>query len=231
MLSATGLLKGNKLLAKNALEARRTQGVSEEVEMSKRNITVILLCASVFSFACNTAPPPQRIEDRSALKSSSIPMPDERDVASALNVGIEKLDGATFKLADFRGKILVVDFWSVDCGPCVRLVPKLAKLSKQYRDKGVEVVGLTSDDKSAQSDVVKFLKRAGADYTVGYDNGWLSPAFLKGTEDETGAAPIPQVFVLSREGRVIEHLIGDSPQRGAEYLERVIVDALNGASK
>jgi hypothetical protein len=35
---------------------------------------------------------------------------------------------------------------------------------------------------------------------------------LKGTEDETGAPPIPQMFVLSREGRVIEHLIGDSPQ-------------------
>jgi len=54
---------------------------------------------------------------------------------------------------------------------------------------------------------------------------------LKGTEDETGAPPIPQIFVLSREGRVIEYLIGDSPQRGAEYLEQVIVDTLNGGSK
>jgi thiol-disulfide isomerase/thioredoxin len=158
-------------------------------------------------------------------------MPEEQDVASALNVEIEKLDGATFKLADFRGKILVVDFWQSNCAPCLRLVPKLAKLSKQYRDKGVEVIGLTSDEKSDQSIVVEFLKKAGADYTVGYENRWLSSAFLKGTEDETGAPPIPQVFVLSREGRVIEHLIGESPQRGADYLERVIADNLNGASK
>src|SRR5262245_43692130 len=204
--------------------------------MSKRYITVILLSVTAFSFACNTAAPPRRIEERAsatqaALGSRSIPMPDERDVASALNVAIEKLDGSTFKLADFRGKILVVDFWESNCAPCVRLVPKLARLSKQYRDKGVEVVGLTSDEKSEQSNVVNFLKKAGADYTVGYDNSWLSSAFLKGTEDETGAPPIPQVFVLSREGRVIEHLIGDSPQRGADYLERVIVDNLNGASK
>jgi thiol-disulfide isomerase/thioredoxin len=204
--------------------------------MSKRNITAFLLSVTAFSFSCNTAAPPQRIGARAsatqaALGSRSIPMPDERDVASALNVGIEKLDGSTFKLADFRGKILVVDFWQSNCAPCVRLVPKLANLSKQYRDRGVEVIGLTDDEKSEQGAVVKFLKKAGADYTVGYDNRWLSSAFLKGTEDETGAPPIPQVFVLSREGRMIDHLIGDSPQRGAEYLEGVVVNALNGASK
>jgi len=204
--------------------------------MSKRNITAILLSASAFSFACNTAAPPRPIEGRAGATQAaraprSIPMPDEEDVASALNVEIEKLDGSTFKLADFRGKILVVDFWQTNCAPCLKLLPEIAKLSKKYRDNGVEVVGLTSDEKSEQSNVVKFLKRAGADYTVGYDNRWVSSAFLKGTEDETGAPPIPQMFVLSREGRVIEHLIGDSPQRGAEYLERVIVDNLNGASK
>jgi thiol-disulfide isomerase/thioredoxin len=204
--------------------------------MSKRNITAILLSVSAFSFACNTAAPPRRIEERAnatqaAPGSRPIPMPDEREVASALNVAIEKLDGSIFKLADFRGKILVVDFWQSNCAPCVRLVPKLANLSKQYRDSGVEVIGLTDDEKSEQGAVVKFLKKAGADYTVGYDNRWLSSAFLKGTEDETGAPPIPQVFVLSREGRVIDHLIGDSPQRGAEYLEGVVVNALNGTSK
>ena len=204
--------------------------------ISRRNIAAILLSASVFSFACNTAAPPRPNEGNAATKQAAleprpIPMPDEQEVASALNVKIEKLDGSTFKLADYRGKILVVDFWQTNCAPCVRLIPKLAKLSKQYRDKGVEVVGLTSDEKSDQRYVVEFLKKKGADYTVGYDNRWLSSAFLKGTEDETGAPPIPQIFVLSREGRVIEHLIGDSPPRGAEYLEQVIVDTLNSGSK
>ena len=109
--------------------------------ISRRNITAILLSASVFSFACNTAAPPRPIEGNAATKQAAleprpIPMPDEQEVASALNVKIEKLDGSTFNLADFRGKILVVDFWQTNCAPCVRLIPKLAKLSKQYRDKG-----------------------------------------------------------------------------------------------
>ena len=62
--------------------------------MSKRNITTILLSASVFSFACNTALPPRSIESGAATKQAGreprpIPMPDEQDVASALNVEIE----------------------------------------------------------------------------------------------------------------------------------------------
>src|SRR5215468_1833721 len=112
--------------------------------MSKRYITTILLSALAFSFACYTAAPPRQIESRAGATQAargprSIPIPDEQDVASALNVDIEKLDGAKFKLADFRGKILVVDFWATNCGACVRLVPKLASLSRQYRGKGVEV--------------------------------------------------------------------------------------------
>jgi thiol-disulfide isomerase/thioredoxin len=199
--------------------------------MNKRIITASLLYVSIWTLACNTAAPPRAIENPSPSQTSrtqkSVPMPDEREVASALNVEIEKFDGTTFKLADFRGKVLVIDFWASNCAPCVRMVPQLAKLSKRYRDQGVEVIGLTSDEKSDQEDVVKFLRKAGADYLIGYENRFLSAAFLKGTEDETGLPPIPQVFLLSREGQVIEHLIGDSPQRGVDYLEQVVMRNLN----
>jgi thiol-disulfide isomerase/thioredoxin len=188
---------------------------------------LVLMIISAFSLACNMAAPPQSNAEVSAPKAnqpSSTPTPDEQAVASALDVPIEKLDGASFKLADFRGKVTVVDFWRSDCGPCVKMVPKLAKLSKQYRDQGVEVIGLTSDIKSDLPIVVGFLKKSGADYIVGYDNRWLSSAFLKGSEDETGAPPIPQVFVLTREGRVINHLIGDHRY---EIMEKMIKDALS----
>ena len=204
--------------------------------MSKRKTITILLIISAFSFACNTAAPPRPIEGRATRRQTAqeqrpVPTPDEQAIRMAQNVEIETLDGKTFKLANFRGKLLIVDFWATYCPPCVKQVPQLAKLSKQYRDKGVEVVGLTSDEKSDQRQVIDFLRKAGADYTVGYDNRWLSTAFLKGTEDESGAPPIPQLFVISREGRVIDHLIGESPQRGIQYLERVISENLNGASK
>lgn len=192
---------------------------------------VLLMLVAAFSLACNTAAPPKSVAEVAAPKvnrPSASPGSDEQAVASALDVPIEKFDGASFKLADFRGKVMAVDFWRSDCGPCVKMVPKLARISKQYRDQGVAVIGLTSEEKSIQTSVSNFLKKAGADYIVGYDNRWMSSAFLKGTEDETGSPPIPQVFVLSREGRVIKHLIGDHP---FETMEQMIKNALGPAAK
>jgi cytochrome c biogenesis protein CcmG/thiol:disulfide interchange protein DsbE len=151
-----------------------------------------------------------------------VPPRDPKAIESASDVAISKLDGGTFKLADFRGKVLVLDFWATYCPPCVKQVPQLAEMSRKYRDRGVEVVGLTSDEKKDQQMVADFLKKAGADYIIGFDNQWISTAFLKGTEDDTGAPPIPQLFVISRDGRVVEHLIGDSPERGIEYIEKVV---------
>lgn len=204
--------------------------------MNMHKIITILLSLSALSIGCDTAAPPRPIEGSTAAMQTASgprpsPTPDEQAIASAQNIEIEKLDGKTFKLADYRGKVLVVDFWATYCPPCVKQMPQLAEMSKRYRDKGLAVVGLTSDDKADQSMVLEFIKKAGVDYTIGYDNRWLSTAFLKGTEDETGAPPIPQLFVLSREGRVIEHMIGDSPQRGIEYLEKIVSQELNGASK
>src|SRR5262245_16540560 len=180
-------------------------------------LSAIFMIALTFAAACDSAAPPRPIDDLTLSERAKI----------ASSVEITKLDGATFKLSDFQGKVLVVDFWATYCPPCVRQVPQLAELSRKYRDKGLEVVGLTSDEKADQELVLEFLKKAGADYTVGYDDPRLSSAFLRGTEDETGAPPIPQLFVISREGRVVEHMVGDSPQRGIEHLEQVVSQQLS----
>jgi thiol-disulfide isomerase/thioredoxin len=191
-------------------------------------LTAVLFTGATFTSACDSAPPPRANGDSSAQRAQKpVPARDQQAIESASNVQITKLDGGAFKLSDYRGKVLIVDFWATYCPPCVRQVPQLAQLSKKYRDKGLEVIGLTSDEEADQENVVKFLKGAGADYTVGYDNRWLSSAFLKGTENEDGTTPIPQLFVISRDGRVVEHMVGESPQRGIEDLEQVVSQQLS----
>src|SRR5262245_48212757 len=135
-----------------------------------------LLIAAAFTVACNSAAPPRPVDELTVAER----------VKSAGSVDITKLDGETFKLSDFQGKVLVLDFWATYCPPCVRQVPQLAELSKKYRDKGLEVVGLTSDDKADQEKVIEFLKKAGADYTVGYADQQISSSFLSGRADATG---------------------------------------------
>src|SRR5262245_43041580 len=139
-------------------------------------LSAILMIALTFAAACDSAAPPRPIDD--------LTLSERAKIAGAME--ITKLDGGTFKLSDFQGKVLVVDFWATYCPPCVRQVPQLAELSRKYRDKGLEVVGLTSDDRADQAKVQEFLKKAGADYTVGYADQQISSSFLSGRADATG---------------------------------------------
>ncbi|MDX2029831.1 MAG: TlpA disulfide reductase family protein [Blastocatellia bacterium] len=191
----------------------------------------LLAAAAMFLSGCDSAAPPRPVEGPPGGAMTSgprpIPPPNASAIAAAQGVAIEKLDGGSFKLADFRGKVVVLDFWATYCPPCVRQMPQLAELSKRYQSQGLTVIGLTSDPKSDQKQVVEFLKKARADYLIGYDNEFISEAFLKGTEDDTGLPPIPQLFLISRDGRVVEHLIGDSPDRGIEFLEKAVNQQLS----
>jgi thiol-disulfide isomerase/thioredoxin len=169
----------------------------------------------LLALACQTAPPPR-------------PVSTEHSIQSVSNQAMLKPDGGTFKLAEARGKVVVVDVWATWCGPCRQQAPKLAELNARYHDRGLEVIGLSLDDpKEHQAEVAQFMRSAGINYTIAYASRRVSDAFLHGTEDETGAPPIPQLFVLSRAGRLVEHFIGEDPARGLAPLEQVINQQLS----
>ncbi|MBO0863285.1 MAG: TlpA family protein disulfide reductase, partial [Chloracidobacterium sp.] len=102
---------------------------------------IVLIGAAALTSACGSAAPPRVIDDRADTAARSAqkppPPPNQQAIESASKVQITKLDGGTFKLSDFQGKVLVVDFWATYCPPCVKQVPQLAELSKKYQDKGL----------------------------------------------------------------------------------------------
>lgn len=195
---------------------------------ASRQLGWIVLATALFVAGCGNAAAPRPMSESEPSTSAKRPDSNQEAIAKVHDVPIAKLDGSTFKLEDYRGKVLVVDFWGTFCPPCVKQVPELVKLNEKYRDRGLALVGLTADPKSDQNLVEDFIKRFNVNYQIGYDNSWISDAFMKGTEDDTGSPPIPQLFVISRTGKVVEHLIGEQPGR-MEYLEKIINEQLSAA--
>lgn len=191
-----------------------------------RLLSYLVLTMVLFVAACGNAAAPRPMSESEPAAAVKRPNANQEAISKVQDVPIAKLDGSTFKLEDYRGKVLVVDFWGTFCPPCVKQVPELVKLNEKYKDRGLMLIGLTADPPSDQDKVEEFIKRFQVNYQIGYDNSWIADAFLKGTEDDTGSPPIPQLFVISRDGKIVEHLIGEQPGR-MEYLEKIVIEQLN----
>jgi peroxiredoxin len=130
--------------------------------------------------------------------------------------------GASFKLADFFGKVMVVNLWATWCGPCRQEIPELIKLHKEFHSRGVEMIGLSTENPDASAEKVrKFI----LDFQIDYRIGW-APVQVAGPLMQEYQA-IPQIFVISRDGRILKHFVGFSPANTSAQLKQALEDALN----
>jgi len=113
------------------------------------------------------------------------------------------MDGKKVHLADYAGKVVILDFWATWCGPCRASVPDLVQLQSKYGDKGLVVVGLSLDAEGAG--VVKpFAEKYKVNYPMLIADA--STARLFG-----GIVGIPTTFVLDRKGQIVKKFIGLMP--------------------
>ena len=108
---------------------------------------------------------------------------------------LSDVNGKPLTLADFKGKVVVLDFWATWCPPCRAEIPGLVALQKKYADQGLSVIGVSLDEKGPT--VVKpFIERFAINYPV-----------VMGSEkilaDYGGISAIPTTFVIDREGNVV----------------------------
>ena len=138
------------------------------------------------------------------------------------------LEGAAVSFADFRGKLLLVNFWATWCAPCVEEMPALERLHSELADEGLAVLAV-SQDRDGAAVVEPFLARIELQQLPVYldATGVLGRAFaLKG---------LPTTFLIDREGRVLAGLVGpaewDSPEALAflrHYLQRAEMTNTSG---
>ena len=167
--------------------------------------------------AANATPPRQQA-NQPPVQTSPTPLPE-----AIMNAALTTLDGKSMRLSDLKGKVVILNLWATWCGPCRREIPDFIKMQEDYKGRGLEVLGVTSEDDRKTEELVKeFVKEFKINYKVVWidQTGWA--AFL---------APrysIPQTYVLDQNGQLLQKFVGYSPQ--VVVLARGIADkALSGA--
>ena len=106
------------------------------------------------------------------------------------------LDGKPVSLADFKGKVVILDFWGTWCAPCRDEIPGFVELQKKFADKGLVVVGISLDQEGAAF-VQKFVKQHGVTYPVVVGNQEVAAAY-------DGIDALPTTFIIDRAGKVVK---------------------------
>ncbi len=125
------------------------------------------------------------------------------------------LDGKTKSLSDYKGKVVLIDFWATWCGPCRMAMPGLQKLHESMKSRGLVVLGV-SLDKNPPVQVPPFLKKMGITYANVADNP-KDPCSQK-----WDVRAIPSLYLVDKKGRVVRHWRGLTP-------ESVLVEAVEEA--
>lgn len=141
--------------------------------------------------------------------------------ASIADAELEAVSGKPIKLSSYAGKVLVVNLWATWCGPCRAEIPELVKLHKEFRSKGLEVVGLSTEDPRFS---VEKVKNFVSDFEMTYRVGWATNDVA--LELMQGRDSIPQSFVISRDGQILKRFVGFNPVSTPPLIREAIEQAL-----
>lgn len=118
---------------------------------------------------------------------------------------LKDLNGKEVSLSQFKGRVVILDFWATWCPPCRMSIPELTGLQKKFRGQGLVVIGVSLDDPARTSDLFlkAFMEKFNMNYTVlRYDMKIMEDYF--GTESPA----IPTMFLIDREGKIRKKIVG-----------------------
>lgn len=140
-----------------------------------------------------------RTEEQPA-KPSGDEAPASPGYESAPSFTLKDLNGENVSLSDFKGKMVILDFWATWCPPCVAEIPHFIELYEQYKDQGFAMVGISLDREGV--DVVKsFVQKYGINYPILMSDGQVAQAY-------GGITSIPTTFVIDSANNIRRKYIG-----------------------
>ena len=150
-------------------------------------ILIVVVIAIIFGVSKFTAS--NRIQEVNA-----------EDIKEAPEFTLLDIDGTRTSLSDFKGKIIILDFWATWCPPCKAEIPHFVALYDEYKNKGLKVIGVSLD-----SNPEKALPSFMEEYKINYT---MLIADRNVTDSYGGIISIPTTFLIDREGNIIKKYIG-----------------------
>ncbi|HWQ54860.1 MAG TPA: TlpA disulfide reductase family protein [Bryobacteraceae bacterium] len=161
--------------------------------------------------ACGSKPKP------SAERPEPVKSQQERKPAP--DFSLKDGDGRTVRLSDYRGKVVLLNFWATWCGPCKIEVPWFIDFERRNKDRGFSVIGVSMDDDGWEA-VKPFVNRLGVNYRIVLGDDRVSEAY-------GGVEALPTTFLIDREGNIAAVHVGLA---GKNDFEDGIEKLLEGSS-
>ncbi|WP_281886826.1 thiol-disulfide oxidoreductase ResA [Paenibacillus sp. YYML68] len=134
--------------------------------------------------------------------------------AAAPNFKLSSLDGVTRELSDYKGKVVVVNFWGTFCEPCRNEMPALDRQQTKWKDSGVVVLGLNLDEPRITVD--NYIRQVGVTFPILFDKD-------EQMRKRYGVSQYPTTFFIKPDGRIGEIRIGEMDEA---YIDRTIAAML-----
>lgn len=188
-------------------------------------LPLTVLCLMAFS-ACGGSPASQTSSETGTPKGSApprttFPMPpvNSSGTTDTNAQSFTLLDNRRARVTDYKGEVVVLDFYATWCGPCRISTPHLVELHQRYSRQGLRIIGLNVGGTQDRAHVPDYVEEFRIPYMLGYPDPAMSQLYL--SDDDR----IPQAFVFDRQGRLVKRFISYDDTMPAE-LDRIVQTAL-----
>jgi peroxiredoxin len=151
-------------------------------------------------FFCNTDCRDKFLKNPAAYLKAELPR-------TAPAFTLKDLSGKTVSLADYKGKVVLLDFWATFCAPCIKALPKLQKLNDRHASKGFAVIGIATDEDGPKK-VAPAVAKAKVRYPILLTN--------EAAYEQYGVETLPAMFLIDRNGQIVKRFGGTVDHKTVE---------------
>ena len=144
--------------------------------------------------------------DTASVSAASVKPDKERKAAPEFS--LKDGDGKMVRLSDYKGKVVLLDFWATWCGPCKIEIPWFVEMQRKNKDRGFEVLGVAMDDEGWEA-VKPFASQMGINYRLIIGNDQTATAY-------GGVDALPTTFLIDRTGKIAATHVGLSSKKDFE---------------